>query len=80
MKNVTSARELPDNPQSVDQTVQKMAENSNKEEDIITESMAEVFAQQGKMQKAREVYQKLSLQNPAKIAYFVAKIESLKEN
>ena len=79
MKNV-HGNKLPVNTQTVDQAVQKMAENSNKEEDIITESMAEVFAQQGKMQKAREVYQKLSLQNPAKIAYFAAKIESLKEN
>jgi hypothetical protein len=40
--------------------------------------MAEVFARQGKMAKASEVYQKLSLLNPAKSTYFAAKLENLK--
>jgi hypothetical protein len=66
--------------QSLDATVQKLAEKSNKEDEIITESMAEVFASQGKKDKAIDVYQKLSLLNPSKSAYFAAKIEFLKEN
>ena len=71
---------LPDQSIAVDIAVQKMAENSNKEQEVITESMAEVFHQQGKNRKAREVYEKLSLLNPSKSAYFAAKIEFLKEN
>jgi hypothetical protein len=41
--------------------------------------MAEVFIQQGKINKAIVIYQKLSLQNPSKSPFFADKIESLKE-
>jgi hypothetical protein len=58
--------------------VQLLAENSNAEAEVLTESMAEVFARQGKIGKASEVYQKLSLLNPAKSTYFAAKLENLK--
>ena len=57
--------------------ITQLAEKSNTEEEILTEAMAEVFSQQGKQDKAVEVYQKLSLLNPAKSAYFAAKIEQL---
>jgi hypothetical protein len=66
------------NPGNIDLSVQTLAEKSNKEEDIITEAMAEVFMQQGKGNKAREIYKKLSLLNPAKSAYFAAKIDQIK--
>ncbi|HRD57865.1 MAG TPA: hypothetical protein PK504_07430 [Ferruginibacter sp.] len=61
----------------VDASVQNMAEKSNIEEDIVTESMAEVYLQQGKKEKAIEIYQKLSLLNPSKNAYFAAKINEI---
>lgn len=61
-----------------DLTVEALAEMSNTENEVITEAMAEVFARQGKTGRAMEVYQKLSLLNPAKSAYFAAKIENLK--
>ena len=44
-----------------------------------TAAMAEVWAKQGNKIKAIEIYQKLSLQNPSKRAYFAAKIEHLKK-
>lgn len=59
--------------------IQTLAEISNINTEVLTESMAEVFVKQGKMAKAGELYQKLSLLNPAKSAYFAAKIENLKE-
>ncbi|HMX36056.1 MAG TPA: hypothetical protein PKA94_02160 [Ferruginibacter sp.] len=62
-----------------DKTVEDLAEKSNVGNEVITEAMAEVFARQGKRAKATEVYQKLSLLNPAKSAYFAAKIENLKD-
>jgi hypothetical protein len=65
-------------PEKADTNVQVLAENSNTEPEVLTESMAEVFARQGKMGKASEVYQKLSLLNPAKSTYFAAKLENLK--
>ncbi len=61
-----------------DSSIQNLAEKSNKEDEILTVSMADVFAKQGKTDKAIEVLQKLSLLNPAKSAYFAAKIEHLK--
>ncbi|MEO6251919.1 MAG: hypothetical protein ABIO79_01325 [Ferruginibacter sp.] len=61
-----------------DGSIQTLAEKSNTEAEVLTESMAEVFARQGKPGKASEVYQKLSLLNPAKSTYFAAKIENLK--
>lgn len=51
---------------------------SIREKEIVTEAMAEVWAKQGNHAKAREIYSKLSLQNPGKTAYFAAKIDHLK--
>jgi hypothetical protein len=59
-------------------SIQTLAEKSNTEQEVLTESMAEVFAKQGKIDKAAELYQKLSLLNPSKSAYFAAKLENLK--
>jgi len=61
-----------------DIAIQALAAKSNKEGEIVTEAMAEVLVQQGKAAKAIEVYQKLSLLNPSKSAFFAAKIEQLK--
>ncbi|HMJ48893.1 MAG TPA: hypothetical protein VK498_16285 [Ferruginibacter sp.] len=75
MKKVHENTFAPDS--QLDPAVQNLAEKSNREEDIITESMAEVFAGQGKYDKAIDTYRKLSLLNPSKSAYFAAKIENL---
>jgi hypothetical protein len=64
--------------EQTDAAIQILAEKSNKEDEVLTESMADVFAKQGKTAKAMEVYEKLSLLNPSKNAYFAAKIEQLK--
>jgi hypothetical protein len=61
-----------------DMVIQTLAAKSNTDGKIVTEAMAEVLYQQGKLAKAIEVYQKLSLLNPAKSAFFAAKIEQLK--
>ena len=76
----TGQGKLPATNPSIDLAVQNLAEKSNKEQEVLTESMAEVYLQQGKAEKANEIYKKLSLLNPAKSAYFAAKIELLKEN
>jgi hypothetical protein len=59
--------------------IQHIAEHSNESKEIVTETMAEVFARQGLHKKAAEVYHKLSLLNPDKRVYFAAKIAQLKE-
>jgi len=45
---------------------------------LVTESFAKILTKQGKLAQAIEVYEKLSLKNPEKSAYFAQKIEELK--
>jgi hypothetical protein len=58
--------------------VEKMAEVSINDREVVTEAMAEVWEKQGNRVKARDVYEKLSLLNPDKSSYFAAKIDHLK--
>ncbi|MGI8952164.1 MAG: hypothetical protein ACR2FN_11340 [Chitinophagaceae bacterium] len=58
--------------------VQNSAASSNEPKEIVTEAMAEVLIKQGKIDKAVQVYTKLSFLNPDKSAYFASKIEELK--
>lgn len=60
-----------------EQAVQTIAAHSIEGKDVLTETMAEVLAKQGMREKARVVYEKLSLLNPDKRAYFASKIEQL---
>ena len=58
--------------------IQHLASSANRQKEaVVTESMAQVWVHQGKIHKAIEVYNKLSLQHPEKRAYFAAKIEQL---
>ncbi len=77
MKKVHVENTAETNTQS-DEIIQKLAEKSNSEDEVLTVSMADVFAKQGKLDKARNILEKLSLLNPAKSAYFAAKIDNLK--
>ena len=76
MKKVHEGK-LPAGSETLDLSVQKLAEKSNREGEVITETMAEVYLQQGKQHKAKEIYEKLSLLNPSRIAYFAAKIDQI---
>jgi len=58
--------------------VQNIAQHSNETQEVVTETMAEVLAKQGKLEQAIEIYEKLSFNNPSKSVYFAAKIEELK--
>ena len=60
--------------------IQSIAEHSIEEKEVITEAMAEVLVLQGRTDKAIELYNKLSLLNPAKSAFFAARIDQLKVN
>jgi len=63
-----------------DTAVEQMAETSNQKAEVITETMATLYLQQGKKALAIEVYTKLSLQNPSKKRYFADKIEQIKQS
>ena len=62
-----------------EQLIEKIAQTSNETKDIITETMAQVLIKQGKIEKAVQLYQKLSFLNPSKTTYFAAKINELKD-
>jgi hypothetical protein len=69
---------LPEQNEVIERIIQASAEESNADAEILTEAMAEVLLKQNKREKAVAMYQKLSLLNPSKSAYFAAKIESIK--
>jgi len=64
---------------AAENSIQKLAEKSNEEDQVLTEAMADVLLQQGKELKAIEILEKLSLLNPGKSTYFAAKINQIKE-
>jgi hypothetical protein len=66
-----------DDPE-LDKAIQNIAAASNQSKEIITETMAEIFAKQGKTDKAIQLYIKLSFLIPDKSAYFATKLKELK--
>ncbi len=62
-----------------EKAVVNMATESNQKEEIITETMANVLLQQGKKEKAIELFEKLILLHPEKSGYFATQIEELKQ-
>lgn len=64
---------------TADHKVEVLAEHSLEEREVVTEAMAEVWEKQGNSSKAIDIYNKLSLLEPAKSPYFAAKIEELKK-
>ncbi len=79
-------KKVPDSPglklgdTHAEKKVEEMAGLSLKNEKIITETMAEVWIKQGNKAKAIDVYEKLSLLDPTKSAYFATRIENLKKS
>ncbi len=78
MKKLHPAK-LEEQSLATEKQVQSLAEESNVNTDVLTEAMAEVLIKQNKKDKAIDMYNKLSLINPSKSAYFAAKIESIKQ-
>jgi tetratricopeptide (TPR) repeat protein len=70
------AAALEEENEEIPEKVFEMAVNSiTSEDDLVSESLAEVHLMQGRHDKAIEMYRKLSLRNPQKKAYFARKIE-----
>ena len=47
------------------------------EPDLVSENLARIFVRQGKAARAIEIYEKLMVKQPEKMAYFAAQIQSL---
>lgn len=79
MKKLPAGREAAGSVTAGEEKVEQLAEHSLATGDVVTEAMAEVWEKQGNTLKAIEIYQKLSLLEPAKSTYFAARIEELKK-
>jgi hypothetical protein len=64
---------------SEEKEVVAIASESNQQTEVITETMAEVLAKQGKKAQAIDLYRKLSLLHPEKSVYFASRIDELKQ-
>lgn len=72
------AAALEEENEEIPENVFEMAVNSiTKEENLVSESLAEVMVKQGRYDRAIEMYKKLSLRKPQKKAYFARKIEEI---
>lgn len=73
------SRSYVDADPEVSETVEKMAmESITLNDDIVSETLAEVWARQRQYKTAIQIYQKLSLLNPGKSTYFAQKIQELR--
>ena len=71
-------RSYEDVDPEVSEAVEKAAmESITLNDDIVSETLAEIWARQHQYQTAIHIYQKLSLLNPNKSAYFAQKIKEL---
>ena len=67
-------------PQLEEKEAQKPArkpKSSNKQFGMVSETLAIIYAKQGQLEQAIEIYQQLILQEPKKSTYFVGQIEKL---
>jgi hypothetical protein len=80
MKRIKASEPLATVDTKTENKVQHLADDSINQSDVYTEAMAEVWIKQGNKSKAIEVYNKLSLLNPSKKAYFATQIENLKSS
>jgi hypothetical protein len=81
LKDMKNHHPNPDDLGVSTEQEKKVAETaliSNESKEILTETMAEVLAKQGQIDKAIQLYIKLSFSNPEKTAYFADKIQQLK--
>lgn len=74
------AEAIEEENEEIPENVFEMAVNSISREEgsVVSESMAVVYAKQGKKEEAIAIYRKLSLNNPEKSSYFADKINNLK--
>ena len=76
MKRTASYSMDPD--QDKGKVMPESGEDKYEEQEVLTETMAELRISKGQYDKAIAIYEKLSLSNPEKSAYFAPKIEALK--
>lgn len=76
MKRTASYSIEPD--QDKGKVTPESGDDRHEEQEVLTETMAELRVSKGQYDKAIAIYEKLSLSNPEKSVYFAPKIEALK--
>ncbi len=72
------AAAIEEENEEIPENVFEMAVNSiTREEGMASETLAAIYANQGKYDAAIDMYKKLSLRNPQKSAYFARKVEEI---
>lgn len=66
----------PENTQDVSEAVE---DSSSEQTDVLTETLARIYINQHKYDKAINIFSKLKLKNPDKSAYFAAQISELRK-
>ena len=79
LKTAPAAETAVHSTPAAEENVEQLAAHSLADREVVTETMAEVWEKQGKLDKALAIYHKLSLLNPSKSSYFAAKIDQLKQ-
>lgn len=79
LKQTDTTPNLAEMGEEQEKAITAIAEKANKTEDVITESMAEIWEKQGNNRRAIATYQKLSFIFPEKSVYFASRIEQLKQ-
>lgn len=80
MKKLPVAETMKMSDPPSEEKVEQLANSSINESEVVTEAMAEVWLKQGNKEKATEIYNKLSLLNPSKTAYFASLAEQIKNS
>lgn len=78
MKRFQPDRSAPVLSEEDEDVIRSEAEVSNQDEDVVTEAMAEVYARQGLIPKAIDIYSKLCLLDPDRTSTFADRITQLK--
>jgi hypothetical protein len=74
------AAAMEDEPEEIPEDVFEMAVSSiTKEDDIVSESLAQIYEKQEKWGAAAEMYRKLALKYPSKSTYFASRAEAAKK-
>ena len=78
LPQVPMEQQIAQPDEAVQQDIRRFAADSLKDKEVVTETMAEVLVKQDRKEEAIGIYEKLSLLDPSKSAYFAAKIANLK--